>query len=388
MKPISPRTQNILTHAFAFLMGIGVFAIFGLVCIRLAPRNKLMELETVIESRFVGDIDKKKAEDAAAEALVDALGDRWSYYMTAEEYLTQQENSNNAYVGIGITISTTGDGRGYEILATTEGGGGAQAGLLAGDIVTAVDGQEVGAMDTNQIRSLVRGEEGSFVEVTVLRGEETLSFRVERRKYEITVASGKMVTETVGLVTIEDFNTRCAQEAIAAIESLMEQGAEKLVFDVRNNPGGYAHELTALLDYLLPEGEIFHAVYYNGKEDITESDASSLELPMAVLVNGSSYSAAEFFAAALQEYDAATVVGTQTCGKGYFQQTISLSDGSAVGLSVGKYYTPSGRNLQDIGVTPDIPVELDPEDESALAYDNLEPEQDAQLQAAIAAFAD
>lgn len=369
-------------------MGIGVFAIFGLVCIRLTPRNKLMELETVIESRFIGDIDKKKAEDAAAEALVDALGDRWSYYMTAEEYLTQQENSNNAYVGIGITISTTGDGQGYEILATTEGGGGAQAGLLTGDIVTAVDGQEIGAMDTNQIRNLVRGEEDSFVEVTVLRGGETLSFRVERRKYEITVASGKMVTDTVGLVTIEDFNTRCAQEAIAAIESLMAQGAEKLVFDVRNNPGGYAHELTALLDYLLPEGEIFHAVYYNGKEDITESDASSLELPMAVLVNGSSYSAAEFFAAALQEYDTATVVGTQTCGKGYFQQTISLSDGSAVGLSVGKYYTPSGRNLQDIGVTPDITVELDQESETALAYDNLEPEQDAQLQAAIAALAD
>lgn len=145
--------------------------------------------------------------------------------------------------------------------------------------------------------------------MTVLRSGESMTLPVERRKVETVVARGEMLDKTTGLVTIENFDERCAEETIAAIETLLERGAQKLIFDVRNNPGGYADELVKVLDYLLPEGEVFHTVDYSGKEHIDYSDADCLDVPMAVLVNGNSYSAAEFFAAALQENEAAIVVG-------------------------------------------------------------------------------
>ena len=190
----------------------------------------------------------------------------------------------------------------------------------------------------------------------------------------------------MGLVTIENFDSRCAEESIAAIESLLEQGAQKLIFDVRNNPGGYSDELVKLLDYLLPEGDLFRTERYDGQEHVDTSDASCLDVPMAVLVNADSYSAAEFFAAALQEYEAAVVVGTQTCGKGYFQTTYQLSDGSAVALSIGKYFTPNGVSLIDVGVIPDIPVEVDEETAADILYGRLEPQEDPQVQAAVNAL--
>lgn len=241
-------------------------------------------------------------------------------------------------------------------------------------------------MDINQTRALVRGKEGSTVSVTVIREEQELTVQVERRRFETPVATGELLDGGFGLVTIENFDERCASETIAAIEELLSQGAESLIFDVRGNPGGYASELTDLLDYLLPEGEIFHTVTYDGTENIDYSDAACLDIPMAVLVNADSYSAAEFFAAALQEYGTAVVVGTPTSGKGYFQNTYRLTDGSAVGLSIGKYYTPQGKNLQDVGITPDIVSEVDEETYLSIYYGRLTPGEDPQVQAAIQAL--
>ena len=196
-----------------------------------------------------------------------------------------------------------------------------------------------------------------------------------------------MLEGNVGLVTITNFDARCAEETIAAIESLLDQGAEKLIFDVRNNPGGYKSELVKVLNYLLPEGDLFRSEYYNGSDYTDTSDAKCLEIPMAVLMNSESYSAAEFFAAALEEYEAAVTVGEQTIGKGYFQTTIELSDGSAVGLSVGKYYTPKGVCLAEVGgLTPNVPVEVDEETFADIYAGLLEPAEDPQIQAAIDAL--
>ena len=195
-----------------------------------------------------------------------------------------------------------------------------------------------------------------------------------------------MLEDGIGLVTIVNFDGRCAEETIAAIQALREQGAEKLIFDVRNNPGGYAHELVAVLDYLLPEGELFHMEFYTGEEEFDHSDESFLDMPMAVLVNADSFSAAEFFAAALQEYEAAVIVGGKTVGKGYFQTTIQLNDGSAVGLSVGKYYTPSGVSLQNVGITPDVEVPVDEETYTNIYYGLVEAKDDPQIQAAMDAL--
>lgn len=385
MKYTNEKWVRVLTHMIVFCLGILVVLV-PVTLNRDQGITKLEALEELIQQRFIGEVDAEAMEDAAAGAMVNALGDRWSYYLSAQDYQTHQETMNNAYVGIGITILTANDGSGFAIQAVTEGSGAAEAGLQPEDVVIAVAGQDVREMSSSDLRTLVRGEEGTWVEVTVVRGEEEQTFSVERRRYETPVATGKLLSGNVGLVTIENFDTRCAQETIAAIEDLIAQGAEKFLFDVRNNPGGYAHELIEVLDYLLPEGEIFHTEYYDGREDISQSDAACLGLPMAVLVNGDSYSAAEFFAAALQEYEAATVVGTQTCGKGYFQQTYELTDGSAVGLSVGKYYTPKGENLAGIGITPDIVVELTEEEDQALLANQLAPEEDPQIQAALKAL--
>lgn len=348
------------------------------------PVSKLDQLSALIQERFIGEVDVTAMEDAAADAMVEALGDRWSYYIPADEYSAYQDQMKNAYVGVGLTISAREDEAGFDIVQVTPGGPAEEAGLLAGDILTAADGQSLGGSDTSSASGMVKGEEGTTVELTVLRDGEELIFTVERRTIRTVVASGQMLEGNVGLVTIENFNTNCAAESIAAIESLLEQGAEALIFDVRNNPGGYKSELVDLLDYLLPEGVLFRSLYYDDREAVDSSDADCLDIPMAVLVNGESYSAAEFFAAAIREYEAGFVAGTQTCGKGYFQTTIQLSDGSAVGLSVGKYFTPKGVCLADVGgLTPDLVLEVDEEIFSAIYAGTLDPAEDPQIQAAL-----
>lgn len=345
--------------------------------------SKLDLVEQMVKERYIAieDVDMDAAEDAAAAAMVSALGDRWSHYFDAETYASIEENMNNAYVGVGITI--TQEENGLRILEVQSGGPAQEAGLQAEDLITEIDDQSVAGMTTTQAKNLVRGEAGTQVRMSILREGRTLEFTLTRAEMKTVVASGKMLNETVGLVTIENFDSRCAEETIAAIEDLMGQGAERLIFDVRNNPGGYASELVKVLDYLLPEGDLFRTVDYKGNERVDTSDANCLNVPMAVLVNGDSYSAAEFFAAALQEYEAATVVGSQTCGKGYFQNTFKLSDGSALSLSVGKYFTPKGKNLAGVGITPDIVVDVDEETGAKIAANQIPPEDDPQLQAAL-----
>lgn len=345
--------------------------------------TKLEQLENLILERFIGEAEAEKLEDAAASAMVSATGDRWSYYISASDYEAYAEQMANAYVGVGITIQQQEGSVGFLILHVTAGGPAEEAGLMANDLLIRVENTDVRELETSAVRDLVKGKEGTNVSMTVMRQGQAMTFSVERRKVQTPVAAYEMLDSGIGLVTIENFDSRCADETIAAIEALLDAGAEKLIFDVRNNPGGYAHELVKVLDYLLPEGELFRSVTYDGKENVDYSDADCLELPMVVLVNGSSYSAAEFFAAAMQEYDAAVVVGQQTCGKGYFQTTIHLSDGSAVALSVGKYYTPSGVSLAGVGVTPDQWVEADEETESAIYYGTLSPSEDPYIQAAV-----
>ena len=350
-------------------------------------QSKLEELENIILQQYIDGADPKVLEDAAAEAMVKATGDRWSYYIPADEYDEVMNNKNNTYVGIGITIMATQDGTGLEILKLEPECPAREAGILPGDILTAVEGQSVKELGTNGAADLIQGEPGTFVNVEVLREGESLTFTVERRQIQQQVATYEMLPDKVGYIKIVNFNTNCAKDTIAAVDALIEQGAESLVFDVRFNPGGYTSELVEVLDYLLPEGPLFRGVDYLGNETLDESDAACIELPMAVLVNSDSYSAAEFFAAALQEYDWATVVGEQTVGKSNFQYTLRLKDGSAVALSTGHYFTPNGVNLTEAGgLTPDVVSEVDEETAAKIYSDLLEPEEDPQLQDALAAL--
>ena len=345
--------------------------------------TKLEELQALIEERFVGEADATAMGDAAAVGMISSLGDQWSYYISAAEYESYVEQMQNAYVGVGITVTLREDGTGADIIQVIKGGPAEEAGLLSGDVIVAVDGVYFDTSDMQDLTLRIKGTEGTTVNITILRDGTEMLFTVERRTIEMTVAEGKMLDNGIGLVTIYNFDDRCAQESIDAIETLLDSGAESLIFDVRNNPGGYKHELVELLDYLLPSGVLFISEYYTGERAEDRSNAKYLDVPMVVLVNSESYSAAEFFAAALSEYDAAQVVGEQTCGKGYFQQTYNLVDGSAVSLSVGKYYTPNGVSLADVGITPDVEVPVDDETFIEIYYGNLTPEEDPQIQEAV-----
>ena len=370
----------------SYVLVAALATMITLTMVGMNPPSKLDRLETLIEERFIGEADTEAMGDAAAAAMVKATGDRWSYYISAKDYDTHREQEENAYVGVGVTIQPQEDESGFLIIMVTDGSPAKEAGIEVNDLLIGVEDQDVRGMTTDEVGALVKGQEGTKVSLTVMRKGEHRTLSVERRRIEQPVAEGEMLEDGIGLVKISNFDARCAEETISAIEKLRSAGAKKLILDVRNNPGGFADELVKLLDYLLPEGDLFRSVSFDGKEQVDTSDENFLDMPMAVLVNGDSYSAAEFFAAALQEYEAAVVVGEPTVGKGYYQQTIPLGDGSAVALSTGKYFTPKGNSLADKGLIPTVRVDVDEETASAIYYGTIQPSDDPQLQAAIKAL--
>ena len=386
---IVKKWQKILLLVLAFAV-----AILGssIVTMQLLTRggtpaeDKAAEVSAYLDRFFIDDYDEDALADAAAAAMVEATGDRWSYYLTAEEKSSYDEQMQNAYVGIGVTITLQEQDGGMRVEQVTAGGPAEEAGMQVGDIITEVEGESTLTLGMAGTRAKVRGEEGTSVSLTILRGGGRLTLTVERRSIETAVATYEMLDDQIGYVKIANFDTRCFDETSAAIDALLADGAQALIFDVRNNGGGYKDELVKILDRLLPEGILFQSEDYSGTKQTDRSDAACIELPMAVLVNQDSYSAAEFFAAAIQEYDWGTVVGTKTVGKGNFQTAFTLSDGSMLNLSIGKYYTPQGRSLTDTGVIPDIEITLSDEDGAKLYYGQLEKADDAQLQAAIRAI--
>ena len=383
------KWQKILLLVLAFavaILGSSIVTMQLLTRGRTPAEDKAAEVSAYLDRFFIDDYDEDALADAAAAAMVEATGDRWSYYLTAEEKSSYDEQMQNAYVGIGVTITLQEQDGGMRVEQVTAGGPAEEAGMQVGDIITEVEGESTLTLGMAGTRAKVRGEAGTSVALTILRGGERLTLTVERRSIETAVATYEMLDGQIGYVKIANFDTRCFDETSAAIDALLDDGAQALIFDVRNNGGGYKDELVKILDRLLPEGILFQSEDYSGTKQTDRSDAACIELPMAVLVNQDSYSAAEFFAAALQEYDWATVVGTKTCGKGTFQTAFTLSDGSMLNLSIGKYFTPNGRSLTDIGVTPDEPVELSDEDAAKLLYGQLAHADDAQLQAAIRAI--
>lgn len=380
---IAKRFLRVLSYILVAAVASGIT--FGLmVLFNVKHLSKLEYLKLVIDECYIDDYDPEEVEDAAAAAMVDALKNPWSYYISASEYDDYVNNHANSYVGIGVVIVYTEEQEGFEVIRVESGGGAEHAGIAPGDVITAVDGESVKDVGVEQASQLVKGEPGTTVTITVLRDGQTTDLSVERMHMEVEVATGQLLEGKVGLVRIKNFNERCSEETIAIVQDLIEQGAQSLIFDVRFNPGGYKDEMVKILDYLLPEGKLFCSVDYQGNEEIDRSDSKCLEMPMAVLINEDSYSAAEFFAAALQEYEWATVVGTPSTGKSHYQIAIPLNDGSAVNLSVGEYYTPNGVSLADQGgLQPDVELEVDEETYLAIYYEQLPVEEDPQIAAAV-----
>lgn len=348
--------------------------------------EKLDEIVALLNEVYVDGYDTDKLGDYLAQAAVAATGDRWSYYVSAEDYDAFVESNENAYVGIGVTVESSDDlTDGVQITKVTPNSPAEEAGIEADDRIYAVEGETVESLGLDETKNRIRGEEGTEVTLTILRGEKKFDVTVKRASVEVEVVKYSMLDGSIGYIKINNFEANSADRTIEAIDALRGQGAKALVFDLRFNPGGRKDELVRVLDDLLPEGPLFRSVDYKGNESVDYSDADCVELPMAVLVNGDSYSAAEFFAAALQEYDWATVVGTKTCGKANYQQTFRLSDGSAVAVSTGHYQTPHGVTLANVGVTPDEIVEVDNKTYLELYKEAVAVKDDAQLQAAIKA---
>lgn len=388
------KVRHILSHCVVAILAVALTLFFAVPPFSLFSVSqqdpgiaKLQELKNIIDANFVDEYDEKTMYDLTASAMVDSLGNRWSYYIPAEEYVALTDQRKNVYVGIGVTISPREDGY-IDILVVEPGGPAQEAGIQPGDVLVGVEGNDVATLTIDQVGDLVRGERNTQVQLQLRRGEELLNLSAYRKEIQTPVAVGTMLEGNVGLVQIANFDSRCASETMAEVKSLLEQGATALIFDVRYNLGGYVDEMVEILDQLLPEGPLVHYVDYAGRKSMDTSDKDFLDIPMAVLVNQDSYSAAELFAAVLQEYEAAVVVGQHTVGKGYFQYTYQLSDGSAVLLSAGRYATSKDVNLDGVGIAPDVEVVVD-EELYWQIYGGFVPlQEDPQVQAALKVLAE
>ena len=343
----------------------------------------LLEGLGLIRTSFVGEYEESDVIDNAMAGMIAGTGDRWSYYLSPESYQAEMEHRANAYVGIGVTVDYSRE-EGLSIVGVTAGGPAEEAGLQPGELITAVDGVSAAGEDREEAMDLIQGEEGTTVVLTVQDEAGTeREVTVERRNIESDPVSYEMLEGDVGYVQISNFFSRSADGLKAAVDDLQSRGARALVFDMRNNGGGYLDELTAMLDYLLDEGPILQTRSHTGAEEVVESDAACVDLPMAVLVNADTYSAAEIFAGELQERGVGVIVGVPTSGKGYSQQTFLLPNGGAVGLSTAAYFTGEGVSLIGTGLTLDREVALTEEQAAQLAAGTLEHGEDPQLQAAL-----
>lgn len=323
--------------------------------------RRYVEIEKIIDDNYIGDADYNELYNAAAAAMVKSIGDKWSYFMNAEEYEAYKLSSSNEYSGIGVSVKVNSSGE-FEVFSVEESSPAANAGIAVGDIITAIDGEDVSDKTLEDVSLLIRSKVNKDFPMTLESGGDTKTVTVACEIIYKNPVSSRLLDGNIGYINISNFEAGSSENTKKAIEQLLQTGATSFIFDVRNNPGGLLTELVDLLDYILPEGDLFISVDKNGKETVQTSDKVSLKNKMIVLVNGNSYSAAEFFAAALQEYNWATVVGEQTTGKARSQITLELSDGSAVHISTHKYLTPNRVDLAEAGgVTPDIAVSQDDE---------------------------
>ena len=344
--------------------------------------SKFAEVSSIVEKYFVGEYDEEELMDGAISGYVSALGDKWSGYYTAEEYKLINDDNNNKYAGVGITVSYDTEKDIYTITALTDEGPAQQAGIGINDIIRAVEGKELEGVSQNELVSMVRGEVGTDVTLTIEKQSgEVKDYTLERQEIYTPDITSEMLEGNIGFIRIDAFDKGAEQEFETHLQSLVDAGAKALIFDVRVNGGGYADVMSEMLDKLLPKGMIISMTDKNGNTDENYSDDECVGLPMAVLTNRYSISAAEFFAAAIQEYGVGTVVGEKTGGKGYAQTMMPLSDGSALNISTYRYYTPKGNTLAETGVTPDVEVAL--EEEKLQDFYSLEKEEDTQLQKAI-----
>ena len=322
--------------------------------------KKLKTLEQVIDLKYLEKVNQEDLENGLYKGLLQGLGDPYSVYYTKAEYKELQESTSGTFYGIGAYVQQKADEQYCTITKVFENGPADKAGMKANDIVTKVDNKDVTGQDIDKVVSMMRGDKGTQVVVQVFRSSEKkyIDLKIIRDKVETTTVNYKMVDkkEKIGYIQITEFDTVTEQQFMKALNALVKQGMKKVVFDVRDNPGGSYDVVCSILDTLLPEGTLVSTKDKYENEEKQTSDSSCLNMPMAVIQNGNSASASEIFAGAIQDFKAGKIVGTQSFGKGIVQQIIPFNDGS-IKLTIEKYYTSSGKNIHGKGITPDIKVE-------------------------------
>ncbi len=323
--------------------------------------DKIEEINKYIDGYFYFEIDEEKQEEALYDAILAGLDDPYSVYYTEEEFAELQETNSGEYVGIGAVVTQDADML-VSIVRPVKNSPAEEAGLMAEDIIVEVDGVEIIDQELTVVVDMIRGEEGTKAKIKIYRPStgEYMDFEVERRVVENYSVSYKMLEDNIGYILVEQFYDNTCTEFIEAFEDLESQGAKAMVVDLRDNPGGLLTAVVDMCDYLMKEGPIVTTEDKDGNvtNSYSSTDEEYTDLPMAVLINGNSASASEIFAGALQDTGVAEIVGTTSYGKGIVQSVIPLSDGTAIKITVAKYFTPNGNDIHEIGIVPDYEVEL------------------------------
>ena len=345
--------------------------------------QKAKYIEDTVKESYTGDIDDDQMEEYMYKGMMASLGDPYSAYYTSEEYEELTTETTGSYEGIGVVMQQDVNTGEVKVVRCYEGAPGEKAGLLPEDVLVEVNGESVSGMELSEVVDKVKNSQDQVAHLTIAReGEsEYLEIDVHLEEVNIPVVQSEMLEDNIGYIALYEFTEQTEPQYMEAFEALKDQGMERLIIDVRNNPGGLLTSVCDILEDILPEGLIVYTEDKNGeREEYTCDGENELDIPLAVLVNGNSASASEIFAGAIQDYSKGTIVGTTTFGKGIVQSLIPFNDGSAIKTTTAKYYTPSGKCIHGTGIQPDVEVELSEglEQETSISH-----EEDNQLQKAI-----
>lgn len=359
-----------------FLAQMNIALPFG-----MSNTAKICQIEEMLDTYYVEDYDKELAEELMYTGLVAGVGDPYTYYLSADSLAEQVEKNSGHFVGIGVEIYAGDDG--YIVVSSVTPGGPAEAaGILAEDKITEVDGESITGKTAADVSALVKGEAGTDVTLTIFREStgEVLEKTVTRQDIQVQTVSWRMMDDNIGYISITNFRENTHNQFKEALDTLEAEGMEKLVLDLRNNTGGLVKSAHEIGEELLPEGIMVYTMDKEGNREDTLCDDVYNDVPMVVLVNGNSASAAEILAGAIQDTGRGELIGTTTFGKGLVQRLFTLPDGSGLNVTIQKYYTPNGTSIHGVGITPDYEVELP---EEYAQQTNIPAEVDTQLQKAV-----
>lgn len=348
---------------------------------------KLAYVETLLENGYLGEIDKDKMYDMAAKGMASSTDDPYTVYYTEEEFKSYMDTTTGSYVGVGIILSANPETNKLEVVAPYDNSPGARAGVLPGDIILKVDSKEYDASMLNQAAHNMRGEElenpeGTKVTITLVRnGGEPFDIVLTREKIAIETVSSKMIDSDIGHIRVTKFDSDTDKEFKNHIETLIGQGMKKMILDLRDNPGGDFDVACRFADILLDEGVITYSEDKNGKKYYKNSDSEFLDIPLCVLINQGSASASEVVTGALKDRRRAKIIGSKSYGKGIVQGVYKVPLGGGMSMTIQRYYTPNGICIHDIGIEPDINVEM-PDNIKKLSSQYTY-EEDIQLQNAV-----